>query len=152
MPSMIQALCGGLRFQRERVELLVPLGISLLRIGPVLYYVCATMFIPDRSSRAQPSAAGTREPNPQLQPRLYGYTACRVAAAIAMIAFTWPRVSGMSSAMARWGLAKVQARAAFSASGEVRTQWGGSTARHCARADVIGHPSLGQPLAHRQDV
>ena len=45
MPSMIDALATGLRFQRERVELLVPLSISLLRIGPVLYYVCATMFI-----------------------------------------------------------------------------------------------------------
>jgi Na+/H+-dicarboxylate symporter len=45
MPSMIDALSIGLRFKRERVELLVPLSISLLRIGPVLYYVCATMFI-----------------------------------------------------------------------------------------------------------
>jgi len=45
MPSMIEALSAGMRFQRERVELLVPLSISLLRIGPVLYYVCATMFI-----------------------------------------------------------------------------------------------------------
>ncbi len=52
MPSMIEALCGGLRFQRERVELLVPLGISLLRIGPVLYYVCATMFIAHLYGRA----------------------------------------------------------------------------------------------------
>jgi Na+/H+-dicarboxylate symporter len=45
MPSMIDALSQQLRFPRERVELLVPLSISLLRIGPVLYYVCATMFI-----------------------------------------------------------------------------------------------------------
>lgn len=45
MPSMIDALSTGLRFPRERVELLVPLGISLLRVGPVLYYTCATLFI-----------------------------------------------------------------------------------------------------------
>jgi Na+/H+-dicarboxylate symporter len=52
MPSMIEALAGGLRFQRERVELLVPLGTSLLRVGPVLYYVCATMFIAHLYGRA----------------------------------------------------------------------------------------------------
>ncbi len=45
MPSMISALTTGLRFPRDRVELLVPLSVSLLRVGPVLYYVCATMFI-----------------------------------------------------------------------------------------------------------
>jgi Na+/H+-dicarboxylate symporter len=45
MPSMIDMLSRDLRFPRDRVELLVPLSISLLRIGPVLYYVCATMFI-----------------------------------------------------------------------------------------------------------
>ncbi len=45
MPAMIETLTEGLRFQRDRVELLVPLSISLLRIGPVLYYVCATLFV-----------------------------------------------------------------------------------------------------------
>ena len=45
MPSMIEALSVGLRFPRDRVELLVPLSVSLLRIGPILYYVCATLFI-----------------------------------------------------------------------------------------------------------
>lgn len=45
MPAMIDALCDGLRLARERVELLVPLSVSLLRTGPVLYYVCATLFI-----------------------------------------------------------------------------------------------------------
>ncbi len=45
MPAMIDALAETLRFSRERVELLVPLSVSLLRIGPVLYYVCATLFI-----------------------------------------------------------------------------------------------------------
>jgi Na+/H+-dicarboxylate symporter len=42
MPAMIETLTEGLRFQRDRVELLVPLSISLLRIGPVLY---ATLFV-----------------------------------------------------------------------------------------------------------
>jgi Na+/H+-dicarboxylate symporter len=45
MPAMIEALAGRLRFERARVELLVPLSISLLRLGPVLYYVCATLFV-----------------------------------------------------------------------------------------------------------
>ncbi|OXJ22617.1 sodium:dicarboxylate symporter [Burkholderia sp. HI2714] len=45
MPSMIESLAGGLGFARSRVELLVPLTISLLRVGPVVYYVCATLFI-----------------------------------------------------------------------------------------------------------
>jgi Na+/H+-dicarboxylate symporter len=45
MPAMIASLTDGLGLSRSRVELLVPLGISLLRIGPVLYYVVATLFI-----------------------------------------------------------------------------------------------------------
>lgn len=45
MPMMIEALADGLGFARSRVELLVPLATSLLRIGPILYYVCATMFV-----------------------------------------------------------------------------------------------------------
>ena len=44
MPAMIAGLADNLGFARSRVELLVPLGISLLRIGPVLYYVVATVF------------------------------------------------------------------------------------------------------------
>jgi Na+/H+-dicarboxylate symporter len=44
MPTMIAGLVDSLGFARSRVELLVPLGISLLRIGPVLYYVVATVF------------------------------------------------------------------------------------------------------------
>jgi Na+/H+-dicarboxylate symporter len=51
MPAMIEALSTGLRFPRERVELLVPLSISLLRIGPVLYYVVATLFVADLYAR-----------------------------------------------------------------------------------------------------
>lgn len=45
MPSMIETLVDGLGFARSRVELLVPLTISLLRVGPMVYYVCATLFI-----------------------------------------------------------------------------------------------------------
>lgn len=45
MPIMITSLVETLGFARSRIELLVPLGISLLRIGPVIYYVVATMFI-----------------------------------------------------------------------------------------------------------
>jgi len=45
MPMMIDMLADGLGFARAKVELLVPLTVSLLRLGPVLYYVCATLFI-----------------------------------------------------------------------------------------------------------
>ena len=45
MPIMIESLVARLGFARSRVELLVPLTVSLLRIGPVVYYVCATLFI-----------------------------------------------------------------------------------------------------------
>ena len=45
MPSMIESLADQLGFSRSRVELLVPLSVSLLRIGPMVYYVCAAMFI-----------------------------------------------------------------------------------------------------------
>lgn len=45
MPAMIESLVEHLHFPRTRIELLVPLGVSLLRLGPVLYYVVATFFI-----------------------------------------------------------------------------------------------------------
>ncbi|WP_374665288.1 dicarboxylate/amino acid:cation symporter [Ramlibacter sp.] len=45
MPVMIEALATHLGFARARIELLVPLSVSLLRIGPVVFYVCATLFI-----------------------------------------------------------------------------------------------------------
>lgn len=45
MPSMIESLVDRLGFARARVELLVPLTVSLLRVGPMVYYVCATLFI-----------------------------------------------------------------------------------------------------------
>lgn len=45
MPIMIESLADRLGFARSRVELMVPLSVSLLRIGPVIYYVAATVFI-----------------------------------------------------------------------------------------------------------
>lgn len=45
MPSMIETLADRLGFARSRVELMVPLSVSLLRIGPVIYYVAAAIFI-----------------------------------------------------------------------------------------------------------
>jgi proton glutamate symport protein len=45
MPIMIESLTEKLHFSRSQVELLVPFSVSLLRIGPTLYYVCATLFI-----------------------------------------------------------------------------------------------------------
>jgi Na+/H+-dicarboxylate symporter len=45
MPAMVSGLVNKLNFARSRVELLVPLSISLLRMGPVAYYICGTLFI-----------------------------------------------------------------------------------------------------------
>ena len=45
IPVMIEALVERLGFSKERVELLVPIGITLLRIGPVFHYAIATIFI-----------------------------------------------------------------------------------------------------------
>lgn len=45
MPMMIESLVDRLGFARSRVELMVPLSVTLLRIGPVVYYVAATLFI-----------------------------------------------------------------------------------------------------------
>jgi Na+/H+-dicarboxylate symporter len=52
MPVMIESLADRLGFARSRVELLVPLSVSLLRVGPVIYYVCATLFIAQLYGRA----------------------------------------------------------------------------------------------------
>ncbi len=45
MPAMIEALVHRLSFAKAKVELLVPLSVSMLRVGPILYYACATLFI-----------------------------------------------------------------------------------------------------------
>ena len=45
MPAMVNGLVNQLNFARSRVELLVPLSVSLLRMGPVAYFICSTLFI-----------------------------------------------------------------------------------------------------------
>jgi Na+/H+-dicarboxylate symporter len=45
MPSMIVSLDSGLGLPRERVELLVPLGATLLRGGQAFYYALVTVFL-----------------------------------------------------------------------------------------------------------
>jgi len=45
MPAMIDGLVRKLAFARTRVELLVPLSISLLRLGAVAYVACGTLFV-----------------------------------------------------------------------------------------------------------
>jgi Na+/H+-dicarboxylate symporter len=45
MPAMVDALAEHLKFARSQVELLVPLSVSLLRPGAIVYFVCGTMFI-----------------------------------------------------------------------------------------------------------
>jgi Na+/H+-dicarboxylate symporter len=45
MPAMVEALSERLKFARSQVELLVPLSVSLLRCGAIVYFVCGTMFI-----------------------------------------------------------------------------------------------------------
>lgn len=45
MPAMVDGLVDRLNFARSRVELLVPLSVSLLRVGAIAYFVCGTMFI-----------------------------------------------------------------------------------------------------------
>jgi Na+/H+-dicarboxylate symporter len=52
MPAMIDGMATGLNFMRNRVELLVPLGASLMRAGAVAYFVCATLFIADLYGRS----------------------------------------------------------------------------------------------------
>lgn len=45
MPNMIESLVWRLGYNKAEVELLIPLGISILRLGPVVYYTVATLFI-----------------------------------------------------------------------------------------------------------
>lgn len=47
MPSMIESLTRMLGFRGTEVELLVPLCVSMLRPGTILFYVCTTLFIAD---------------------------------------------------------------------------------------------------------
>lgn len=50
MPPMMEAL-EKLRFPKLQVELMVPLSISLARIGPTMFYVTATLFIAELYGR-----------------------------------------------------------------------------------------------------
>jgi Na+/H+-dicarboxylate symporter len=45
MPAMTHSLIDKLGFDKNLSELLVPLGTALFRVGPVLYYCMATLFI-----------------------------------------------------------------------------------------------------------
>lgn len=45
MPAMLIAMVDKLGFNKAITELLVPLGTALFRVGPVLYYCMATVFI-----------------------------------------------------------------------------------------------------------
>lgn len=45
MPAMVEGLVERLNFARSRVELLVPLSVSLLRMGAIAYFVCGTLFV-----------------------------------------------------------------------------------------------------------
>ena len=51
MPAMVDGLVERLHFARTRVELLVPLSVSLLRIGAVAYFVCGTLFVAELYDR-----------------------------------------------------------------------------------------------------
>lgn len=51
MPAIVDGLVKRLNFSRSRVELLVPLSVSLLRTGAIAYFVCGTMFIADLYGR-----------------------------------------------------------------------------------------------------
>ena len=50
MPPMMEAL-EKLNFRKLQVELMVPLSISLARIGPTMFYVTATLFIAELYGR-----------------------------------------------------------------------------------------------------
>ena len=45
IPATMNALINGLRYDRAQIELMVPLGITLFRFGPILYYAFSTVFV-----------------------------------------------------------------------------------------------------------
>jgi len=51
MPAMIESLVLRLGFPKARVELLVPLSVSLLKVGAIAYLICATLFVADLYER-----------------------------------------------------------------------------------------------------
>lgn len=52
MPAMIQCLVERLGFSAPRVDLLVPLGVSLLRTGQATFFVLTTVFVANLYGRA----------------------------------------------------------------------------------------------------
>lgn len=51
VPAMIDGLVDRLNFARSRVELLVPLTVSLLKAGAIAYFACGTIFIAELYGR-----------------------------------------------------------------------------------------------------
>lgn len=45
LPSALEAMHSKLQYDKEKVDLLVPLTFTLCRIGPTLYFSLATMFV-----------------------------------------------------------------------------------------------------------
>jgi proton glutamate symport protein len=45
IPTSIDALVKGIGYDRTHVELMVPLGVTLFRYGPILYYAFSTVFV-----------------------------------------------------------------------------------------------------------
>lgn len=45
IPSMLTSMIEELGFDKDVTELIIPLGTALFRVGPVLYYCMATVFI-----------------------------------------------------------------------------------------------------------
>ncbi len=45
IPTTMSALITGLGYDRAQIELMIPLGITLFRFGPILYYAFSTVFV-----------------------------------------------------------------------------------------------------------
>jgi proton glutamate symport protein len=45
IPTTMSALITGLGYDRSQIELMIPLGITLFRFGPILYYAFSTIFV-----------------------------------------------------------------------------------------------------------
>ena len=54
IPTSIEALVRGLGYNRGDIELMVPLGVTLFRYGPILYYAFSTVFVAQLYSTQTP--------------------------------------------------------------------------------------------------
>ena len=54
IPTSINALVDGLGYNRGDIELMVPLGVTLFRYGPILYYAFSTVFVAQLYSTQTP--------------------------------------------------------------------------------------------------